>query len=63
MASTPLFEAASSSIRSTKRPPSISVHAAQRPHGVAVTPVSQLSALPTMRASVVLPTPRVPVKR
>ena len=33
------------------------------PHGASVTPVSQLSALAMMRASVVLPTPRVPVKR
>jgi hypothetical protein len=63
MLSTWVLEAASSSSRSMKRPPSISVHAVQRPHGVGVTPVSQLSALAMMRASVVLPTPRVPVKR
>jgi hypothetical protein len=36
---------------------------AHLPQGVAVTPVSQLSALARMRASVVLPTPRVPVNR
>ena len=42
---------------------SISVHAAHLPHGVAVMPVSQFNALAMMRASVVLPTPRVPVKR
>jgi hypothetical protein len=37
--------------------------AEQVPQGVAVTPVSQFSALARMRASVVLPTPRVPVNR
>jgi hypothetical protein len=46
----------------------MSEHAAQTPHGVAVmppcpsTPV-QLSDLARMRETVVLPTPRVPVKR
>ena len=39
------------------------VHAAQTPHGVAVTPVTQLRLLARMRAIVVLPTPRVPVSR
>ena len=63
MLSTWVFDAASSSNRSTKRPASISRHAAQRPQGSAVTPVSQFSALANTRASVVLPTPRVPVKR
>jgi hypothetical protein len=63
MLSTPVFDAASSSSRSTKRPASIWVHAEQTPHGVAVTPVSQFRHLARMRASVVLPTPRVPVSR
>jgi hypothetical protein len=39
------------------------VQARHLPHGCAVMPVSQLIALARMRASVVLPTPRVPVKR
>ena len=36
--------------------------AAQRPQGLALTPVSQFSAFARIRAIVVLPTPRVPVK-
>ena len=47
-------------MRSTKRPSSISLHDAQVPQGVAVTPVSQLRHFERMRAMVVLPTPRVP---
>ena len=61
--STCVLEAASSSIRSTKRPASISMQAEHRPQGDALTPVSQFSALAMTRASVVLPTPRVPVIR
>ncbi len=63
MLSTCVFDAASSSIRSMKRPRSISWQLPQVPQGVAVTPVSQLSAFAMIRASVVLPTPRVPVRR
>jgi DNA polymerase-3 subunit gamma/tau len=57
------FDAASSSIRSTKRPSSMATHAAHAPHGSAVTPVSQFSDFARIRAIVVLPTPRVPVSR
>ena len=39
MLSMPVFDAASSSSRSTKRPASMSMHAAQVPHGVAVMPL------------------------
>ena len=63
ISSTLVLVAASTSSRSTKRPASISVQAEQTPHGVAVTPASQLNDLARMRASVVLPTPRVPVNR
>ena len=56
-------DAASTSSRSTNRPSSISTHALHSPHGFEVTPVSQLMHLARMRASVVLPTPRVPEKR
>jgi hypothetical protein len=60
----PVFDAASSSSRSTKRPASMSVHAAQVPHGSALMPlVMQLRLLARIRAIVVLPTPRVPVRR
>ncbi len=63
ISSTLVLVAASTSIRSTNRPASISRHAEHVPHGVGVIPVSQLSAFARMRASVVLPTPRVPVRR
>ena len=63
MASTCVLLAASTSIRSTKRPRSISVQALQTPQGWAVIPVSQFSDLAKIRASVVLPTPRVPVNK
>ena len=63
MLSMPVFDAASSSSRSTKRPASIAAHASQTPQGVAVTPVTQLRLLARIRAIVVLPTPRVPVSR
>ena len=63
MASTCVLLAASTSMRSTKRPRSISVQALQTPQGLAVMPVSQLSDLAKIRANVVLPTPRVPVNK
>ncbi len=64
MLSMPVFDAASSSSRSTKRPASMSVQAAQVPQGVALTPfVTQLRLFARIRAIVVLPTPRVPVSR
>jgi hypothetical protein len=51
-----------------KRPASMSRQAAHAPHGCAVMPPLpsgpvQLSDLARIRAIVVLPTPRVPVKR
>ncbi|MNY11134.1 hypothetical protein D3C86_1441460 [compost metagenome] len=55
--------AASTSIRSTKRPSSISRHTEHSPQGVELTPFSQFRHLARMRAMVVLPTPRVPVNR
>ena len=63
VSSTRVREAASTSIRSTKRPSAISVHAPQVPHASAPTPVSQFRHLANARARVVLPTPRVPVNR
>src|SRR5579859_4510895 len=64
VSSTLVREAASTSMRSTKRPSSISRHAAQMPQGFELTPaVSQFSDLAKMRAIVVFPTPRVPVNR
>ena len=63
MLSMPVFDAASSSSKSTKRPASISTHAGQTPHGVAVTPFTQFRLLARIRAIVVLPMPRVPVSR
>ena len=59
----PVLDAASISSRSTKRPASISAQAEHSRTAVAVMPVSQLRHLARMRASVVLPTPRVPVNR
>ena len=61
--STPLLEAASISTTSTARPSAISTQGVQTPHGSAVGPFSQLSALATSRAVVVFPTPRGPVNR
>src|SRR3546814_14423452 len=46
-----------------RSPSSTSLHADQTPQGSALTPISQFRHLATMRASVVLPTPRVPVSR
>src|SRR5437660_785704 len=61
--STPLLEAASISCASMSFPAAISVHGPQTPHGSAVGPFRQLSARARMRALVVLPHPRGPVKR
>ena len=63
VASTPVRDAASTSMRSTKRPAVISTQAPHSPHGVELTPCSQFRQLAKARANVVLPTPRVPVKR
>jgi len=63
ISSTLVLVAASTSIRSTKRPESISMQAEHFPHGREVMPVSQFRHFARMRASVVLPTPRVPEKR
>ena len=64
MLSMPVFDAASSSSRSTKRPASMSMQAAHTPHGVGGDAVvTQLRLFARMRAIVVLPTPRVPVSR
>ncbi len=63
MLSTCVLDAASNSIKSMKRPLSISLQALHSPHGVAVIPVAQFSDLAKIRAMVVLPTPRVPVNR
>ena len=49
--------------RSSADPVRISMHAAQVPHGSGVGPCSQLRHRAMMRAAVVLPTPRMPVKR
>ena len=48
---------------STERPPAISWQMSQTPQGSAVGPFSQESALARMRAALVFPTPRAPVKR
>src|SRR5213594_1875662 len=58
--STPVFDAQSISMTSTEVPWAISAQAGQVLQGVPVGPFSQLSALARMRATVVLPTPRVP---
>ncbi len=63
ISSTLVLVAASTSSRSTKRPPSISGQALHLPQGSGVMPVSQFRHFARMRASVVLPTPRVPVNR
>ncbi len=63
MASTPLFEAASSSCTLRELPCVISRHEVQTPHGSPSTGVSQLSALASIRAEDVLPVPRGPLKR
>ena len=63
MSSTPVFDAASTSITSIKRPASISLQLEHSLHGLEETPLSQLSDLAKSLANVVLPTPLVPVNR
>ena len=58
-----MFDAPSISITSTDRPPAISWQKSHSPHGFAVGPFAQESDLARMRAALVLPTPRAPVKR
>jgi hypothetical protein len=59
----PLLEAPSISITSNDTPRLISTQFSHFPHGVEVGPLTQLSDFATMRAIVVLPTPRGPEKR
>ena len=63
MASTPLFEAASSSWTSSDVPLAISTQEAQTPHGSPSRRSVQLRALASTRAVVVLPVPRGPLNR
>ena len=63
MASTPLFDAASSSCTLSDVPAVVSTHDAHWPHGSPSTGASQLSALAKIRADDVLPVPRGPLKR
>ena len=63
MASTPLFDAASSSCTLSELPCVISMHEVQVPQGSPSTGASQLSALARMRAEDVFPVPRGPLKR
>ena len=63
MLSTPLFDAASISCTSTLVPAVISRQASHTLHGVGVGALIAGQALARMRAAVVLPTPRAPVKR
>jgi len=60
ISSTLVLVAASTSIRSTKRPASISTQAEHFPQGLELMPVSQFRHFARIRARVVLPTPRVP---
>jgi hypothetical protein len=61
--STPVLDAASISITSIEREEEISIHEGHWPHGSVVIPVIQLRHLASIRAVVVFPTPRAPVKR
>ena len=63
VSSTPVREAASTSIKSMKRPAAMAVQMPHSPQGAEVMPVSQLKQAARIRAKVVLPTPRVPVNR
>jgi hypothetical protein len=63
MFSTPVCEAASSSMMSTSLPLSAARQRSHAPHGSGVGPRSQFRHLAKMRASVVLPVPRGPAKR
>jgi len=64
MLSTPVFEAASISSTSTLRPSAIEMQASQVPQGsmVGLSLAVQFSPLAMIRAVVVLPTPRTPVR-
>ncbi len=64
---TPVFEAASISCTSTCRPSAMATQGSQTPHGAVVGPPvpsgpTQFSPLAMMRAVVVLPVPRMPVR-
>ena len=61
--STPLLEAASSSSTSRKLPFSMPRQEGQAQQGLPSTGCSQFTALARILAQVVLPVPRVPVKR
>ena len=63
MSSTPLFDAASSSVTSSDVPLVIATQLAQTLHASPSRGFSQLSALARIRAVVVLPVPRGPEKR
>src|SRR6185437_6483110 len=63
MLSTPVFDAASISITSTKQLLSISRQFSQAPHGSFTCKFVQFNALAIILAIVVLPTPRVPVSK
>ena len=63
MLSTPVFEAASISMMSTRLPSAMSVQVLQVPHGLPSFIFSQLSAFAKILAEEVLPVPRLPAKR
>ena len=63
ISSTFVFDAASTSIRSTKFPLSTEIQEEHSPHGFDEMPFSQLSDFAKILANVVLPTPRVPVNK
>ena len=60
--SAPVWVAPSISRTSMERPAATSVQEGQPSQGSAVIPFAQLSPLAKMRATVVLPTPRMPEK-
>ncbi len=63
MASTPLLDAASSSLTSSEVPASTARHDGQAQHGSPSTGAWQFRALARMRAVEVLPVPLGPLKR
>ena len=64
ISSTPLFDAASTSMTSSDVPSAIATQLSHSPHGSPSAPrLVQFSALARMRAVVVLPVPRGPEKR
>jgi hypothetical protein len=63
MASTPRFDAASSSTTSSERPSVIPTHDSHVPHGSPSSSFGQLSAFARIRADDVFPVPRGPLKR